>query len=150
MNYYKDVYDQKTRQMHELEIEKISNILRIGGWSNLWKKIQKYFKLIFNMEVLYAVGYMGFAILALSIHYFFFCYHLIEFIKTQTVLKNVLRSVYNPRKQLIFIFVFFLVLEYFYSLLIFYFFYDIMPLNSCISVFSCLATVYTNTFSVNF
>lgn len=134
--------------MSELEIGKIKNILTIDGCGNFWKKVHIFTKLFFNVEVLYTLGYMGFAVLGLTTHYFFFCYHLIEFIRTQTVLKNVLKAVYNPRKQLLFIFAFFLLLEYFYSLIIYYFFFDIMPSHSCDSVFICLATVYTNTFTV--
>ena len=150
MGYHKDLYNKKSKQMSELEIRKISHILKINGWSNAIKNIQIFFKLFTDGDVLYALCYMTFSILALSVHYFFFSFHLIDFIKTQPILLQVLRSVYYPRKQLIFIFIFFLVLEYFYSLLIFYFFYDIMPIYSCDSVFSCFATVYTQTFTVKF
>ena len=149
MNYYKDLYEKKSKEMSEYEIRKISNILTIDGWSNFLKKVQILIKLLTDSEVLYALFYIGFAILALSSHYFYFSFHLIEFIKTQPVLRQVLRSVYNPRVQLIFIFAFFMVLEYFYTLIIFYVFHDIMPDDSCDSVFSCLATVYSETFTVS-
>jgi hypothetical protein len=148
MIYYRDVYKSKTKKMSELEIGKISNILQMDGFKNFLNKFYINLKLLLNVEVLYAIGYMGFAILALSVHYFFYAYHLIEFIRSQTVLKNVLKSVYNPRWQLLFIFAFFILLEYLYSLVIYFFFHEMMPDNSCDSVFICLATVYTNTFTV--
>jgi hypothetical protein len=134
--------------MSEVEIKKLNDILTIDGCESFWKKISIFFKLMKNAEVLYTFFYLGFAILAMSVHYFFFSYHLIEFLKNQPVLVNVLKSVINPRKQLILIFLFFLILEYFYTLVIYYFFYDVMPQYSCESVIVCLATVYTQTFTV--
>ncbi len=132
-----------------MQIKKFSKILGDSDFSNFWKKLGIYTKLIFNWQVLYASGYLAFAILAFSIHYFFFCYHLIEFIKSQTVLRNVLKSIYGQGKQLLLIIAFFIVLEYFYSLVIYYFFFDYMPGESCSSVFICLATVYRETFTVS-
>jgi hypothetical protein len=148
-NHYRDIYDKKTKTMTDLEIRKFSHLINENvDCSDTFKKLKICAKLILNGEVLYASGYLAFAILAISYHYFFFCYHLIEFIKSQSVLRNVLKSVYNPRKQLIFIFMFFMVLEYFYSLIVFYFFYDQMPESSCSSMLICLATIYTQTFTV--
>lgn len=135
--------------MTELDLRRFRSILKLDKIKVFFTKVMIIIQLMFNIEVLYAIGYMGFAILGLSLHNFFFSYHLIMFIRTQPILKNVLKAVYNPRKQLIFIFAFFILLEYFYALLVYYFFYDQMPDNSCESVFICLATIYTNTFTVN-
>jgi len=136
--------------MTAIDIKKFSHVLNDKDFSDKYRKFQIYFKIIFNAEVVYASGYLAFAILALSVHYFFFCYHLIEYIKSQNVLRNVLKAVYNPRKQLLFIFLFFFLLVYFYDLIIFYFFFDIMPGTYCSSAFICLATVYSQTFTVIF
>jgi inositol 1,4,5-triphosphate receptor type 1 len=124
-------------------------VLKVDGIRIFFRKILSGLQMLSNIEVIYAIGYMGFAVLGLALHYFFFSYHLIMFIRTQPVLKNVLKAVYNPRQQLGFIFAFFILLEYFYSLIIYYFFYDIMPKNSCDSVFICLATIYQSTFMVS-
>ena len=134
--------------MSELDLRKFKKILIIEKYKIYFRNILIILQLMFNIEIIYAIGYMGFAILGLANNYFFFSYHLIMFIRTQNVLKNVLKAVYIPRQQLLFIFAFFILLEYFYSLVIYYFFYDIMPENSCDSVIICLATIYTNTFTV--
>ena len=147
MNYLKDLFDQKSKRMNELEIRRIDKILTINGFKDFLKKMQIYFQLIFDSDVLYALAFIAFSLLGLFVHNFFFAFHLIEFIKTQPILRNVLKAVYEPLSQLVFIFIFFIILVYFYSLIIFYFFYDIMPENSCSSVVICLAAIYSNTFT---
>ena len=147
MNYLKDLFDQKSKRMNELEIRRIDKILTINGFKDFLKKMQIYFQLIFDSDVLYALAFIAFSLLGLFVHNFFFAFHLIVFIKTQPILRNVLKAVYEPLSQLVFIFIFFIILVYFYSLIIFYFFYDIMPENSCSSVVICLAAIYSNTFT---
>jgi hypothetical protein len=134
--------------MSELEVARFPKILSEKWHQVLWKNVKIILKILSTLEVIYSIGYIGFTILALTIHNFFFSYHLIEFIKSQSVLRNVLKSIYNPRKQLIFVFAFFIVLIYFYVLVIFYFFYEQMPEYSCDSILSCLATIYRETFTV--
>jgi len=134
--------------MTELEVARFPKILSEKWYQMLWKNVKIIIKILSSMEVIYSIGYIGFTILALTIHSFFFAYHLIEFIKSQSVLRNVLKSIYNPRKQLMFVFAFFLVLIYFYVLIIFYFFYQVMPEYSCDSILSCVATIYRETFTV--
>ena len=146
-SYLKDVYEDKIKKMNELEIRRIDKILKFNGISNLFKKLGIYLNLLINPTVLYALSYIIFSILAMSYHYFFFSFHLVEFIISQPILKNVLRSVYEPLEQLVYIFIFFFILVYFYSLIIFYYFQKDMPEYSCQSVIDCFASIYSNTFS---
>jgi len=134
--------------MTEYETVRFPKVLSEQRHLLLWKKIKIIAEILSSLEVIYSIGYIGFTILALAIHKFFFAYHLIEFIKSQSVLQSVLKSVYNPCKQIFFIFSFFLMLIYFYVLIVYYFFYDIMPPFSCDSTLSCLATLYAQTFIV--
>ena len=90
---------------------------------------------------------MVFAILGLFVHHFFFAFHLIEFIKSQPILKMVFLVFYKPLAQLISIYIFFFILIYFYSLLIYYRYYDLMPINTCNSPLICMMYIYSNTFS---
>ena len=144
-NYYNFLYDQKKKALNNLEIGTIQTNFQIKRASVIWKKFKVILSLLTNIEVLYEVGYLGFAILAFGLHYFFFAYHLIDFIRTQQILINVLKSIYNSRIQLVFTLAFYLLLIYFYSLIFYYFYYDDMPPYSCDSVFQCLATVFANT-----
>lgn len=131
-----------------MEIKRIYQILEQHYFQEIIKKIGISLQLLLNLEIIYYLGYFIFAILALKIHNFFFAYHLIEFIRSQEVLRNVLKAIYNPKTQLLFIFIFFMILQYFYALLVYYWFYDDMPDNSCESVFICMISIYTNTFTV--
>ena len=92
MNYLKDLFDQKSKRMNELEIRRIDKILTINGFKDFLKKMQIYFQLIFDSDVLYALAFIAFSLLGLFVHNFFFAFHLIEFIKTQPILRNVLQS----------------------------------------------------------
>lgn len=147
MSYLKDLFEQKSKKMNDLEIRRIDKILTINGLKDFLKKMQIYFRLIIDSDVLYALTFIIFSLLGLIVHKFFFAFHLIEFIKTQPILRNVLKAVYEPLQQLTYIFIFFIILAYFYSLLIFYSFYDIMPPYSCSSVVICLSAIYSNTFT---
>ncbi len=90
---------------------------------------------------------MAFAVLGLFVHHFFFAFHLIEFIKSQPRLKIVFLAFYEPLAQLIYTFIFFFILIYFYSLLIYYRYYDLMPENTCNSPLICMMYIYSNTFT---
>ena len=147
VRYLKDTFETKIKKMNELEIHRIDKILTLNGIKNLLKKIGIYLRLISDPNVLYALAYILFSLLGLFVHDFFFAFHLMEFIKSQPILRSVLKAVYEPLEQLAYIFIFFLILVYFYSLIIYYSFYDIMPENSCESIVYCLAYVYSNTFT---
>lgn len=145
--YYSVIYEEKAKTMNELESGRVYNSFKVDKYKDFKEKARIIFILLSKIEIVYEVGYIFFALLAFGIHYFFFAYHLIEFIRSQPVLTNVLMSVYKSRVQLFFTFVFFMVLIYFYSLIFYYFFYYDFPPYTCDSVFMCMATVFQNTVS---
>ncbi len=135
--------------MEDLEIRRIREILKD---SSKLEGVLKYFQfsvgVLLNLSVLYAFATLGFAIAGLTNDSFFFSFHLLEVIKSQTILVNVLLSVYYPGHQLFFIYTFFIVLMYFFAIIIYYFMADVMPDGHCESLLICLATLYTHTFTV--
>ena len=146
-NYLKSSYEDKIGYVSEFEIHRVYNFLKTNGYSRFFNKLFIYIKLIFNFHVLYRFCYMVFAILGLFVHHFFFAFHLIEFIKSQPILRMVFLVFYKPLAQLISIYIFFFILIYFYSLLIYYRYYDLMPINTCNSPLICMMYIYSNTFS---
>ena len=146
-NYLKNSYEDKIGYVSEFEIHRVYNFLKANGYSLFFNKLFIYIKLIFNFNVIYRFCYMVFAILGLFVHHFFFAFHLIEFIKSQPILRMVFLVFYKPLVQLISIYIFFFILIYFYSLLIFYRYYDLMPINTCNSPLICMMYIYSNTFS---
>lgn len=53
-----------------------------------------------EIEVIYYLAYGTLAIFGIIIHHFFFTFHLTEILIRYPTLKNVIRSVYEPRQQL--------------------------------------------------
>jgi hypothetical protein len=57
-----------------LEIKRLGNVLKVDGIRIFFRKILSGLQMLSNIEVIYALGYMGFAVLGLALHYFFFSY----------------------------------------------------------------------------
>ena len=146
-NFLKNSYEDKIEYVSEFEINRVYKFLKAKGYSLFFNKFFIYIKLIFNFNVLYRFAYMAFAVLGLFVHHFFFAFHLIEFIKSQPRLKIIFLAFYEPLAQLIYTFIFFFILIYAYSLLIYYRYYDLMPENTCNSPLICMMYIYSNTFT---
>ena len=146
-NFLKNSYEDKKGYVDDFEIHRVYRFLKTSGYSLFFNKLLIYIKLIFNFQVLYRFCYMVFAILGLFVHHFFFAFHLIEFIKSQPILKIVFLAFYEQLAQLIYTYIFFFILIYFYSLLIYYRYYDLMPEFTCNSPLICMMFIYSNTFT---
>ena len=145
--FLKKSYDDKKGYIDDFEIHRVYNFLKTSGYSLFFHKAFIYIRLIFNFQVIYRFCYMVFAALGLFVHHFFFAFHLIEFIKSQPILKIVFLAFYEPLAQLIYTYIFFFILIYFYSLLIYYRYYDLMPEFTCNSPLICMMYIYSNTFT---
>ena len=142
-NYLREAYETRIINMSDLEIHRIEYFFD----SNSYRKILIYIYLVLDIKVFYALAYMAFALLGIAMHNFFFAFHLIEFIISQPILQYVFRAIVDPIAQLAYTFLFFFILIYFYSLIIFYNFQDIMPEYSCDSPVICMVFIYSNTFT---
>ena len=142
-DYLKEEYEERINQMDNLEIHRLQDFFN----PKKYKKIFIYIRLIINIKVIYALLYMTFAILGIAKHFFFFSFHLIEFILSQPILQYVFQAIIDPIVQLAYTFIFFFILIYFYALIIFYFFQEIMPEYSCDSPIICMVFIYSNTFT---
>ena len=145
--YLREIYESKINKMDDLEINRMIDYLNTSGLWNQFKKVSIYLWLLLDLQVLYAICYFVFAIVGIFVHNFFFAFHLIEFIKSQPILQYVFKAIYEPLTQILYTYLFFFILIYFYSLIIFYNFYDIMPKNSCESPAICMLAIYSNTFT---
>jgi inositol 1,4,5-triphosphate receptor type 1/inositol 1,4,5-triphosphate receptor type 3 len=142
-NYLREAYEARIINMSDLEIHRIEYFFD----TNSFRKILIYIYLVLDIKVFYALAYMAFALLGITVHNFFFAFHLIEFIISQPILQYVFRAIVDPIAQLAYTFLFFFILIYFYSLIIFYNFQDIMPKYSCDSPVICMVFIYSNTFT---
>lgn len=111
-----------------------------------------------DFDFVYYSAYISFSIAGLAVHPFLFCFHLIDFLRID-LLKNVVKSIWIPRKQLILTFLILILEEYYFSLLAYIFFYKEMTAtftNSdssftvyyCESFWKCWLQVFDQTFKV--
>ena len=110
-----------------------------------------------DFDFVYYSAYISFSILGLVVHPFLFCFHLIDFLRID-LLKNVILSIWLPRKQLILTFLILILEEYYFSLIAYIFFYDQVTaqLDSttnvttyyCESFWKCWMQIFDQTFKV--
>lgn len=141
-NNYKDMYI--SRYYSYIINNNSSSYIHISNREIFLLNVKFFFKLMKQLEILYNIGNITFALLAYGIHYFFFAFHLIDFVRSQPLMINVLMSVYNCRLQLVVVFIFLLITTYFYALIIYYFFYQEIRAHACNSVLSCIVVVFTS------
>ena len=111
---------------------------------------------------MYYSAYISFSIAGLAVHPFLFCFHLIDFLRID-LLKNVVLSIWIPRKQLILTFMILILEEYYFSIISYVFFYSQetatfkvdttsqlpIPVFYCESFWKCWVEVFDQTFKVN-
>ncbi|EGR30411.1 MIR domain protein [Ichthyophthirius multifiliis] len=117
---------------------------------NLLKYIIRFIKTIYlllsDFYVLYYIIYGITAIVGLSYTPFFFVFHLFDILVRFPELLNVVRSVYIPRKPIMYTYFLFLVLLYVFSLFGYYWLRESFPPTFCESVFTCLLTTFDKCF----
>ena len=141
-------------------------------WAGFWElKINKFKKILIailkcfyclflfasDFDFVYYSAYISFSIAGLAVHPFLFCFHLIDFLRID-LLKNVIKSIWIPRKQLILTFLILILEEYYFSLLAYIFFYKQVtsilegfkePVYYCETYWKCWMTVFDSTFKVS-
>ena len=95
-NYLREAYEARIINMSDLEIHRIEYFFD----TNSFRKILIYIYLVLDIKVFYALAYMAFALLGITVHNFFFAFHLIEFIISQPILQYVFRAIVDPIAQL--------------------------------------------------
>jgi hypothetical protein len=103
---------------------------------------------VLNVNVIFYIAYLYFALCGVFIHPFFFAFHLFEILYRFPSLQNVLKSVSVPAKSLFLTFLFTLVIVYIFALLGYYWYYDYFQGN-CPSLFICYLTVFDKGFKAN-
>jgi hypothetical protein len=108
--------------------------------------IKTIYFLLSDFYVLYYIIYGLTAIVGLSYTPFFFVFHLFDVLVRFPDLLNVVRSVWIPRKPIIYTYFLFLVLLYVFALFGYYWLRESFPSNFCDSVFICLITTIDRCF----
>lgn len=139
--------------------------MKINRFKKLLIAIVKSFYCLYlfasDFDFVYYSAYISFSIAGLVVHPFLFCFHLIDFLRID-LLKNVIKSIWIPRKQLLLTFLILILEEYYFSLLSYIFFYEEVtfsidsdangnpiPVFYCESFWKCWMTIFDQTFKVN-
>ncbi|EAR98945.2 MIR domain protein (macronuclear) [Tetrahymena thermophila SB210] len=89
--------------------------------------VKLFFKILFQflqeIEVMYYIAYGVLAVLGTFYHPLFFTFHLTEILIRYPTLKNVIKSVYIPRKSFYLTFILFVIFIYSFTVLAYNFFY---------------------------
>ena len=102
--------------------------------------------LLSDFYVLYYIIYGLTAIVGLSYTPFFFVFHLFDVLVRFPDLLNVVRSVWIPRKPIMYTYFLFVVLLYVFTLFGYYWLRESYPPTFCESVFTCLMTSIDRSF----
>ncbi len=101
-----------------------------------------------TIEVLYYVTYGLLSFMGVYVHPFFFAFHLTEILLRYPTLKNVIKSVWEPKDALILTFLLFLIIEYMFSLAAYSFIYKDYK-DECSSMISCFLVTFDQGLKVN-
>ena len=114
-------------------------------WTFFYKLIYSFIVFLQDIEFLYYIAYIAFIVFGLTVHPFFFVFHLTDFLRIEH-LKNVIKAVWKPKLQLGLTFLVFILVEYYFSIL------GYLALNNsydgyCDKFWRCFFTTFAWTFS---
>lgn len=112
----------------ELDEEEEQNLkkkpLSIRIFQFITKVATCFIKFFLNVDVVYYSAYATLAILGVVVHEFFFCFHLTELFFRFPTLKNVIKSVYEPREALYLTLILWVIFEFVFAIWAFIFLRD--------------------------
>ncbi|CAD8132784.1 unnamed protein product [Paramecium pentaurelia] len=114
----------------------------------IFKLLAVLFYILKEIEVVYYLAYGALAVIGTVLHPFFFSFHLTEILIRYPTLKNVIRSVWEPKQQLGLTLVLFIILVYVYGLIAYTFFFEDYK-GKCQSTLFCFLFTFDWTFKAN-
>ena len=125
----------------------------IKKWETIQEKSSTFktciifiYRVITDFNLIYNIAFVVFAVLGILYNYFYFSMHLVESINRSTTLRNVLKAIWNPRKQIMVTLILLFLVEYFFTILVFLFFYNDVDGQLCHRMDTCLITIFDQTF----
>lgn len=105
--------------------------------------------LFLSKELYYHLIILALGILGVTLHPFFFAFHLINVVLRNEKLKDVLQAFLGPLAEIILTFLFFFILVYVFAVMGYTFYADMYPTYTCYSLFSCFIITLDQCFKRN-
>ena len=142
---YAEYMARKLPTFYKLNRE-LAEELNYTGYTKTFFILRKtIYEIATSFSVIYYTGVVVFGFLGIYKSNFFFSYLLLEIISRVKTLQNVLFAIKNPYKELILIFILWVILIYYFSIIGYVWFRDSefpRPDKDCNSLLKCVATIF--------
>ncbi|EGR27785.1 MIR domain protein, partial [Ichthyophthirius multifiliis] len=130
----------------KLKKKKTKFIFFIKNFFNFLIKIfYSIYLLLQDFDIIYYFTQLIFALLGLTYHPFLFGGLLFDFLRFD-ILSNVVKAIYEPKIELGLSFLLFVILEYYFTIVSYIYFYDQYPEGDCESFWKCYFKTFDYTF----
>jgi len=105
--------------------------------------------LFLSKEIYYHLIVLTLGILGVTLHPFFFAFHLVNVVLSNEKLTDVLQAFLGPLTEIILTFLFFFILVYIFAVMGYVFYSDMYPEYTCYSLFACFIATLDQSFKRN-
>ena len=142
---YAEYMARKSPSFYKLNNELAEELNYTGNKKTFFILYKTIYEIITSFSVIYYTGVVVFGFLGIYKSNFFFSYLLLEIVTRFKTLQNVLVAIKNPYKELILIFILWIILIYYFSIIGYVWFRDSefpRPDKDCNSLLKCVATIF--------
>jgi len=142
---YAEYMARKAPSFYKLNRELAEELNYTGKRKTFFILNKTIYEIITSFSIIYYTGVVVFGFLGIYKSNFFFSYLLLEIVTRFKTLQNVLVAIKNPYKELILIFILWIILIYYFSIIGYVWFRDTefpRPDKDCNSLLKCVATIF--------
>ena len=142
---YAEYMFRKSPSIYKLNKEQAEELNYTGKRKTLYILQKTVIEISTSFSVLYYTGVVIFGFLGIYKSNFFFSYLLLEIVTRFKTLQNVLLAIKNPYKELLLIFILWIILIYYFSIIGYIWYRDSefpVPDKDCNSLLKCVATIF--------
>ena len=136
---------RKAPSIYKLTKEQIEELNYIGNFKTIYILYKTILEIATSFSIIYYTGVVIFGFLGNYKNNFFFSFLLLEIITRFKTLQNVLVAIKNPYKELILIFILWIILIYYFSIIAYLKLRENdfpVPEKDCNSLLKCVATIF--------
>ena len=142
---YAEYMARKAPSIYKLNKEQAEELNYTGKRKTFYILHKTIYEISTSFSIIYYTGVVVFGFLGIYKSNFFFSYLLLEIVTRFKTLQNVLVAIKNPYKELILIFILWIILIYYFSIIGYVWFRETefpRPDKDCNSLLKCVATIF--------